>query len=319
MKQVWQEQLGDPREVFTVREAVARAPGPDELRVAVEAAPILPMDALRARGLYPLAQDLPGVPGSVGVGRVIDGPRGWEGARVHLPVRAGSWAEVVTVPTEGCLRLPDSADPVQACLLRIDGLSAQAMLTGLSRGSWVLIDAATGGVGHFAVQLASRMGVGVVAVVRRTDRMGWVKALGADVVLLDGPDLAERVRESTREPIHRALDGVGGEATERLGACLADGGRVLHYGAASRQGPRLRVADAIFRGVLLQGFWLQRIDRDRGDAETGRILTRLLELGLEGAVDGIFPLPQLHAAVDRHLHPDRFGRVVLTGSAARFP
>lgn len=309
MRQVWQTAFGDPREVLDVRDVDAPEPGPDTMIVGIEASPLLPMDQLRARGLYPLLPDLPGVPGSVGVGRVLAGPTEWLGARVCAPVRAGAWAEQVCVPVEGCLRLPDDVDPVLASLLRVDGLTAQALLSGLTRGDHVVLNAATGGVGHFVVQIARRMGVRTIAVVRREDRADWLRLLGADVVLVDGPDLPDRVR-ALGEPVHRALDGVGGEATERLGACLSDGGRVLCFGAMSRRAPRIAVSDAIFRGVLLQGFWLRALDEQRGASETARLLGILCGLGLDGAVDRAFGFDALQDALERDASPERFGRVV---------
>ena len=60
--------------------------------------------------LYPLAQAF-GVPvGSVGVGRVLRGPDGWEGRWVCLPMRSGSFGEVVSAPLEGSLLLEGEID-----------------------------------------------------------------------------------------------------------------------------------------------------------------------------------------------------------------
>lgn len=307
MTSIRQTATGRPADVLEILEDAPGLPADDQLQVAVLAAPVLPMDHLRIRGLYPLTQQLPGTPGAVGVGRVVHGPDSWRDALVCLPMRAGSWGERVNIPIDGTLRLPDDADPVQASLLRVNGLTAQALLNGLQRNAWVLMNAGHGGVSHFALQLARRMGVRTVAVVRRDD-----EPVDADVVLLDGPDLALRVKEAVHEPIHRALDGVGGQATARLGNCLAQGGRVVHYGAMSRQGPRLDVADALFRGVLLQGFWLYRVDEHRGAGETGFILDRLLELGLRGRVDSTWSFTNVLAALERDRAEDRRGRVLLT-------
>lgn len=309
---VVQTAFGRPAEVLRL-EALATGPLPEaHLRVWVEAAPILPMDHLRIRGHYPLAQELPGTPGSVGVGRVVEGPSAWRGHRVVLPMRSGSWASEVVVPIEGTLRVSNDADPVQVALLRVNGLTAQALLAGLERGSWVMVDAATGGVGRYVLALARLMGVNVVALSRRSEALASLTEAGAAVALVDEPGWPERLRERVDEPIHRALDGVGGASTERLGEALSDNGRVVCFGAMSRESPRLRVADSLFRGVLLQGFWLYRHDSARGAYETGRILDRLVELGLEGAVDSTWALEEVHGALVRDRERERTGRVVLT-------
>ncbi len=307
MLQVTQRRFGKPEDVLRVEE-LASAPCPEgHLRVRIEAAPLLPMDQLRVRGLYPLLPELPAVAGSVGVGTVLEGPPGWTG-RVVLPIRSGSWAEERVVPVEGAIPLPDGADPVQAAMLRVDGLTAQALLDGLERGSWVLVNAATGGVGRFVLALAARMGIHVVALSRRPEALPELRAAGAAVALVDEEDWPQRL--DVDAPIHRALDGVGGTSTARLGQALAEGGRVVCYGAMSRRPPRLRVADSIFRGILLQGFWLYRLDQMRGIAETTRILRRMVELDIRGPVDSTWTLDQLPRALERYRSPERRGRVL---------
>lgn len=159
--------------------------------------------------------------------------------------------------------------------------------------------------------LARRMGVNVVAVARREEALEGLREAGAALALVDDDGWPEAARQALGEPVHRALDGVGGASTERLGALLADGGRIVSFGAMSRESPRVRVSDGVYRGVLLQGFWLNRLDRMRGDFETGRILNRMVELGIEGRVDSTWALDDLHAALERDRSPERRGRVVL--------
>lgn len=272
-----QQRFGRPSEVLELVDHEPRG----ELIVQVHAAPILPMDNLRVRGLYPLAQTFGAPIGSVGVGRVLQGPADWEGRWVCLPMRSGSFGEVVGAPIEGTVLLEGEIDPVQAAGLRVNGLTAQALLDGLQARSWVVLNAANGGVGELVLQIAEKMKVNVAAVVRRPEAL---EGLQAKVAVVDGPDLAERLREAGMGEVHRALDGVGGEATARLASVLQPGGRVLHYGASSREAPRMGVGDTIFRGTLLQGFWLYRLDQMRGIGETRRLLNRLIELGFHQTV-----------------------------------
>lgn len=310
---VVQDGFGAPAEVLRVEtEIPTRSLEDGELRVRIEAAPVLPMDHLRIRGFYPLAQECPGIPGSVGVGTVLEGPEVWQGHRVVIPMRSGAWATEVVVPSEGALRLAPDTDPVQAALLRVNGLTAQALVDGLDRGSWLIVNAATGGVGAYVLELARRMGVNVVALTRRQEAVGGLLAAGAKFALVDEPGWPKTLRQQLDEPIHRALDAVGGESTERLGRALSDHGRIVTYGALSRQAPRVAVADSVFRGVLLQGFWLYRHDTVRGPYETGRILNRMVELGIQGRVDSTWSLEDVQQALERDRSPERTGRVVFT-------
>jgi NADPH2:quinone reductase len=134
------------------------------------------------------------------------GPR--VGARVVGIVSSGAWAQRVAVPTEYLAELPDGISLEQAATLPVAGLTALRSLEqgGFVLGKRVLITGASGGVGHFAIQLAHLAGAHVTAVARRTEGL---REFGADDVLseldADGPNF------------HVILDAVGGPV---LGTCL---------------------------------------------------------------------------------------------------
>ena len=89
----------------------------------------------------------------------------------------------------------------------------------------MLQNAANSGVGKCVIRLAARAGLKTVNVVRREELVDELKALGADAVVLDGPDLAERVREATEgADIKLALDAVAGPGVIQLAEALTDGG-----------------------------------------------------------------------------------------------
>jgi NADPH:quinone reductase-like Zn-dependent oxidoreductase len=276
--------------------------GPADLRIAMVAAPIHPLDHQDAP---------PGTsPGVAGVGRVVDGPR-WTGRHVVLPLGHGTWTTETCAPADACLLLDDDADPMAAALARIDGVAAQALLAGLERGATVILNAGTGGLAANLIRLARRMGVRTIAVVRAPAETG------ADVTLVDDPTLADRVRDALEaSPLHRGIDAVGGDSTARLGACLADGGRVVHVGAVSGAGPRLHSDDAVERGILLQGFSLARSERLRGLDETRHVLHRLLELGMHDAAESTWRLEDAADAV-AHARRARGGRVVFAPAERR--
>lgn len=97
----------------------------------------------------------------------------------------GAFAEYACVPTEVCAKIPEHIDfPIMASI-PVAGLTAyQALITHgkIKTGESVLINGASGGVGHFAVQLAIAYGAKVTAVcsLRNTD---FVKSLGADKII----------------------------------------------------------------------------------------------------------------------------------------
>ena len=101
----------------------------------------------------------------------------------------------------------------------------------LAPGDWVIQDAANSAVGGYVIQLAKLRGFKTVSVVRRESAVAAVQAMGGEVVLVDGPDLAKRVAAATEKaPIMLAIDAVGGASTDHLADCLAPGGTIANVG-----------------------------------------------------------------------------------------
>jgi NADPH:quinone reductase-like Zn-dependent oxidoreductase len=96
-----------------------------------------------------------------------------------------------------------------------------------------------------------------VNVVRREEVVAEIKALGGDVVLLDGSDLGKRVAEETgNAPISRALDGVGDTSSMNLMNCLSESGVLVSYGGMSRKPMVMQPGSFIFKKQTVRGFWL---------------------------------------------------------------
>ncbi|HEY4383870.1 MAG TPA: alcohol dehydrogenase, partial [Ktedonobacteraceae bacterium] len=113
------------------------------------------------------------------------------GTRVFGVVNSGAWAELVAVPTTQLSEIPEGVTFAQAATLPIAGLTA---FYGLEKAGFllnrkVLVTGASGGVGHFACQLARQGGATVVALVRRVERAASVRAMGAQEVVV-GEDVA---------------------------------------------------------------------------------------------------------------------------------
>src|SRR5581483_9535586 len=166
MKKIEIAAYGAPEQVARCVEAEdPGAPGPGELVFDVLAFPINPADLSFIRGTYRLQPELPATPGAECVGRVRE-----TGAGVDL---------------------------LQAAMLRINPATAQLLLedhVDLAPGDWVIQDVANSAVGRHLIVLARERGVRTLNVVRRDDVAGELTALGADVVVQDGPDLAARAR-----------------------------------------------------------------------------------------------------------------------------
>src|SRR5262249_49631727 len=135
-----------------------------------------------------------------------------------------NWAQRRRVQAEDAVPIPPGLDLAQAAMLRINPPTALLLLedhVALKSGDWVIQNVATSAVGRHVIVLAKARGVRTLNVVRRDDVTAELRDLGADVVVQDGPDLAERARGATgRASIKLGIDAVSGEACKRIGDCI---------------------------------------------------------------------------------------------------
>lgn len=302
--------------------------GPGQALVAVLAAPINPSDVLTLTGQYGLLPPLPAVGGSEGVGRVVElgpdtqGPA--VGQTVLLPPGGGTWATHVVVTAARLVPLPNAADAKQLAMLTVNPPTASLLLSdfaSLQPGDWVIQNSANSGVGSYVVQLARLRGLKTVNIVRRESAVAGVAGLGADVVLVDGDDLAERVKAATGgAAIKLGIDAVGGKATMRLAACLAEGASIVNYGALSGEPCVVSPRELVFRDVSLKGFWLARWFRTTAQAKQLALLTELASLiaagKLSAPIQATYDVAQIKEAVAAAAAGERQGKILITPSHA---
>lgn len=291
--------------------------------VAVLAAPINPSDVLTLTGHYGLLPPLPAVGGSEGVGRVVElGPdtQGPDvGQVVLLPAGTGTWASHVVAPAAGLIPLPADADPLQLAMLTVNPPTASLLLSefaDLQPGDWVIQNSANSGVGSYVVQLAKLRGLKTVNVVRRDAAKASVQALGGDVVVVDSDSLAADVKAATGgAAIKLGIDAVGGKATMRLAAALADHATVVNYGVLSGEPCVMGPREVVFRDISLKGFWLARWFRTTPQAEQAALLARLAGLiaagQLSAPIQATYDVSQIKEAVAAAAAGERQGKILV--------
>src|SRR5215471_5663068 len=177
-------------------------PGPGEVVFDILAFPINPADISFCRGSYRLCPPLPATPGAEGLGRVVAVGAGVAHVKpgdLVINMQRENWAQRRRVKAEDAVPIPPGLDLAQAAMLRINPPTALLLLedhAGLKPGDWVIQNVANSAVGRHVIVLAKARGVHTVNVVRRDDVGGELRDLGADVVVQDGPDLAERARSA---------------------------------------------------------------------------------------------------------------------------
>jgi NADPH:quinone reductase-like Zn-dependent oxidoreductase len=199
-----------------------------------------------------------------------DGSGPKAGNRVVGVMRTGAWAELVAIPSADLAVLPDNVSFAAAATLPVAGLTA---LYALDRGDGlvernVLVTGASGGVGHFAVQIAKRAGAHVVGLVRQPGHAGIVEEAGADAVVADETGEASRAHG----PYDLILESVGGQVMGNNLTMLAPGGQLVLYGTSGGGPATFDTRQASANGLTvstLRVFTL--ITRDTGAVGLGRL------------------------------------------------
>ena len=265
MKAIQIEAFGNPAEVVNAVDIPdVGAPAAGEVVIALEASPINQYDLLMIAGGYGYRPQLPAIMGTEGAGRVVAVGAGVEhlreGDRTLVPFLHPSWAERIKTNAPWLRPLP-SGDINQFAMMGVNPPTAYLLLTDivkLPRGSWVIQNGANSGVGRAAVAIAKSLGLRTVNVVRRDEVVAEMKALGGDVVLVDGSDLTKRVATETENaPIALALDGVGDTSPMHLMNCLSESGVLVSYGGTSNKPMVVHPGSFIFKKQTIRGFWLR--------------------------------------------------------------
>jgi NADPH2:quinone reductase len=246
-------------ETLGLAEVDVPVPADGQLLVTVAAAGVNYADVSRIAGTYSQPVDLPFVPGSEVVGRTAGGRR-----VVGLSFGGGGFAEKAVIPADAAVDVPDGVSDEQALALLVQGLTAWHLLRGSARlrdGESVAVNAAAGGVGSLAVQLAREFGAGrVIAAASTSDKRRLALDLGADSAVDSDPTgYAERVRQANGDQgVDIVLDANGGPAVTAGLDALAQFGRLVSYGDAAHQGrPAIDPALLAQRNLAVAGFWLR--------------------------------------------------------------
>ena len=238
MKALVQTGNGGP-EVLQVQERPDPPVGPGEVRIAVKAAGINFADTMARVGLYPDAPKPPCVIGYEVAGEVESRSARASsdhavGDRVMAGTRFGGQAELVTVPADQVLPLPERLSFEQGAAFPVNYGTAYAALIimgGLREGDRVLIHAAAGGVGIAATQIARNVGAEIFGTASPS-KHDAIRAQGvAHAIDYRSQDFeAEAMRITGGEGVDLIIDALGPTSFRKDYRLLRSGGRLVMYG-----------------------------------------------------------------------------------------
>ncbi|MCY7355337.1 MAG: quinone oxidoreductase [Lysobacter sp.] len=229
-------QFGGP-EVMHLRELPDPLPAADEVLVRTRAIGLNFADIYRRQGNYHLAGDPPWIAGYEAAGEVVRAPAASgfvSGDRVAFADSPFANAELVAVPADRLIPLPDDIEFDTAAALLLQGLTAQYLLRDshpIRRGETVLVHAAAGGVGQLLVQLAVAAGARVLALASTGEKTSVAAAAGAHATATYSEDWVAVAQAFGKGGVDVVYDSVGSTVQDSLRA-VRIGGHVVFYGMA---------------------------------------------------------------------------------------
>ena len=229
-------------EVLQVQQRPDPVAGSGEVLVRVKAAGINFADVMARAGLYPDAPKPPSVVGyefagvveSIGEGVTEYGP----GDRVLGGTRFGGYAELVTPREDMLVPLPDEWSFEEGAAFPVNYATAYAGLCrygALHAGERVLLQAAAGGVGIAATQIAKLVGAEVFGTASPSKHEA-IRGFGVDHAIdYRGKDFVAEVRRiaGEKQPLDLAMDAIGGRSFRKSWSLLGAGGRLVCFGASA--------------------------------------------------------------------------------------
>jgi len=257
VKALVQTRNGGP-EVLQVLERPDPPVGSGEVRIAVKAAGINFADTMARLGLYPDAPKTPCVMGYEVAGTIEgigDGVTDFAvGDRVMAGTRFGGQAELVTVPADQALPIPERLSFEQGAAFPVNYGTAYAALIimgSLREGDRVLIHAAAGGVGIAATQIARNVGAEILGTASPSKHEA-IRAQGVTHAIdYRSQDFeAEAMRITGGEGVDLVIDALGPTSFRKDYRLLRSGGRVVMYGLSEVTKESGRDIPAALKGLL---------------------------------------------------------------------
>ncbi|MBU3065226.1 zinc-binding dehydrogenase [Nocardia sp. NEAU-G5] len=307
MRGVRFDEFGGP-DVLRLVELEVPEPGVGEISIDVEYVGVNFAD-LQARTIGYRVPGLPFVPGVELSGRVRAIGAGVEGVTAGQPVAAitdgGAYAEVAVVPAAKVFAVPEGIDLRTAATLPTVLPTAYALVHTVGRlqpGETVLVQAAAGGVGTVAGQIAKLAGAGAVyGVVSSAAKADYARKVGYDDAFLTEAFDDEVRRATDGRGVDLVLDSIGGQTLRRGLESLARFGRLVSYGNAGGESAWKVGAPELFpQGRTVSGFSILELSASAPEV-LHDIAARAFELVTTGDVElsitAEFPLAE---AADAH-------------------
>lgn len=311
-----------PVEQLRLEEMASPVIRPGAVRIEVTACGVNYVDGLFVQGRYQIKPPLPFVPGGEVVGRITevgDGVTGISlGDRVLGNVGLGGYATEVVVGADGVLPVPDALTDGQAATFLQSYLTGWFALRERARveaGRTILVLGAGGGVGLAAVDIATALGLRVLAVASTPDKRELARSRGAaEVIDPSSEDVKERAKELSGGGVDYLYDPVGGSLGETCLRALGDDGQYVVIGFVAGI-PQLAANQILLRNRRVTGVdwggWALR-HPERNAVLVREVLEAITAGRLHPVEPTAYPLADAARALADLEHRRLAGKAVLT-------
>ncbi|HMI81062.1 MAG TPA: zinc-binding dehydrogenase [Solirubrobacterales bacterium] len=314
MKAIQIDEFGGP-EVLDYRDVDDPGAKLGEVVVNVKRSGVNFADTHASRNDYLAEQALPLIPGAEVSGQLNDG------RRVAALLGSGGYAEKVAVPEAMLIPLPDEVDYDQGAGALLQGLTAMALVQRCARiepGESIVVEAAAGGTGTLAVQLAKRAGARVIGLASSEEKRALVQDLGADATVDSRAEsLGDAIREANEgKRVDAVLHMSGGESFDAELDVLAPLGRMVVFGIASREQRQISTASLLRGSKSVIGFWLAHLlmRRDLLAPMIGELLGAIAAGELTVTIGEVYPLSEAARAHEDLIARRTSGKLLLDPS-----
>ena len=272
-------------------------PGEGEVVVDVTRVGVNFADTHDTSNDYLAKHELPLIPGREVAGTTPDG------RRVVAMLMNGGYAQKVAAHEAMLLPIPDGVNDDQAAGVLLQGLTAHALVHRCARlepGETVVVEAAAGGTGSLAVQLAKRHGARVIGLASSPEKRELVERLGADATVDSRAEDMEAaiVAANDGKQVDAVLQMSGGAAFDAQLRALSPFGRMVAFGIASREENTVKTGHLMRNSRSVIGFWLVHLLRDPAAVApaVGDLLAAVGSGDLEVVIGGVYPLSEAKRA-----------------------
>jgi len=321
MRAVTATSPGGP-EVLTLTTLPDPVPGSGEVLVRVAATAVNRADTLQRMGFYPPppgASDVIGLECSGRIAALGDGVTNWSvGDEVCALLSGGGYAELVAVPAGQLMPVPAGVSLVEAGALPEVACTVWSnvfMLAGLQATEKFLVHGGAGGIGTFAIQLASALGAKIYTTAGSAEKLAVCAELGADVTInYRDEDFVAVLTEAGGADV--ILDNMGAAYLDRNVTALANEGRLVIIGMQGGTKAELDINKLLRkRGAVLATSLRARPTEEKA-AICASVVEHVWPLVADGTVRPVVhtTLPLAEAARAHQLmeDSDHVGKIVLT-------